>query len=49
MRAQFEDVAKTAESRYWPYPLVLINGQVALAGDVNVYRISSLVQKELQP
>jgi disulfide oxidoreductase YuzD len=47
VQAQFADVVQTAQSRYWPFPLVMINDRVVMAGDVNAYRISSLVDREL--
>jgi len=47
IQAQFSQVVDEARRRYWPYPLVLVNDQLVLAGDVNVYHLSKFVRKEL--
>jgi len=47
IQAQFSQVVDEARRRYWPYPLVLANDQLVLAGDVNVYRLSKLIREEL--
>lgn len=47
VQAQFSQVVEEAKQRYWPYPLVLVNDQLVLAGDVNVYRLSRFIQEEL--
>jgi disulfide oxidoreductase YuzD len=47
VQTQFSGVIEEAERQYWPYPLVIINDKVAMAGDVNVYRISRLVGQQL--
>lgn len=40
-------VVEEAERRYWPYPLVLVDDEPVLAGDVNVYRLSRIVREQL--
>jgi len=47
IQAQFSQIVDEARRRYWPYPLVLVNEQPVLAGDVNVYRLSNLIREEL--
>lgn len=47
VQAQFAHVMDEARQRYWPYPLVLVNDQLVLAGDVNVYRLSKLIREAL--
>jgi disulfide oxidoreductase YuzD len=47
VRAHFCEVVEEARQRYWPYPLVLVNDQLVLAGDVNVYRLSKFIREEL--
>jgi disulfide oxidoreductase YuzD len=47
VQAQFSQVVDEARQRYWPYPLVLVNDQLVLAGDVNVYRLSKFIREEL--
>lgn len=47
VQAQFSQVVEEAKQRYWPYPLVLVNDQLVLAGDVNVYRLSRFIREEL--
>ena len=47
VQAQFSEVVDQARQRYWPYPLVLVNDQLVLAGDVNVYRLSRFVSEVL--
>jgi disulfide oxidoreductase YuzD len=44
---QFSEVIEEAKRRYWPYPLVLLDGQIVMAGDVNTYAISRLVSQAL--
>lgn len=48
VQTQFSEVIKDAQGRYWPYPLVMIDDEVAMAGDVNVYRISQLVSEQVR-
>jgi disulfide oxidoreductase YuzD len=48
VQTQFSEVIQEAQGRYWPYPLVMIDDQVAMAGDVNVYRISRLVGEQVR-
>jgi disulfide oxidoreductase YuzD len=47
VQAQYAETIEEAKQRYWPFPLVLYNDQVVLAGDVNVYRLSRMVRDEL--
>ena len=47
VQAQFAETIEQARQRYWPFPLVLYNDQVVLAGDVNVYRLSRMIHDEL--
>jgi disulfide oxidoreductase YuzD len=47
VQEQFAGVIEQAKSRYWPYPLVLVNGDITMAGDVNTYAISRLVGETL--
>jgi disulfide oxidoreductase YuzD len=46
-QAEFPNVVEEAKQRYWPYPLVLVNDQPVLAGDVNVYRLAKIVREQL--
>lgn len=48
VQQQFARWIQEARTKYWPYPLVIINDQVAMAGEVNTYRISRIVEQELQ-
>jgi len=48
VQSQFDHIAREAEDHCWPYPLVLMDDQIVIAGDVNVYRLSALVQRALQ-
>lgn len=48
MQQQFARWIQEAQQKYWPYPLVIINDQVAMAGEVNAYRISRIVDQELR-
>ena len=47
VQAQYAETIEEARQRYWPFPLVLYNDQVVLAGDVNVYRLSRLIREDL--
>lgn len=47
VQTQFAGAIDEAGRRYWPFPLVLLEEQVVLAGDVNVYRLSRLVREAL--
>jgi disulfide oxidoreductase YuzD len=47
VQEQFAVAIEEAKIRYWPFPLVLVDGQIAMAGDVNVYRLSRLVDQRL--
>jgi disulfide oxidoreductase YuzD len=47
VQTQFSEVIGEAQGRHWPYPLVMIGDEVAMAGDVNVYRISRLVSEQV--
>ena len=47
VQTQYAETIEEARQRYWPFPLVLYNDQVVLAGDVNVYRLSRLIREEL--
>ena len=47
IQAQFSEAIEEAARRYWPFPLVLIDGQMATAGEVNVYYISRLIHQRL--
>ena len=48
VQAQFPQAIAEAQSRYWPYPLVIVNDKLAIAGDVNAYRIARMVRQELE-
>ena len=47
VRAQFVEIVENAQSRYWPFPLVIVKGRVVMAGHVDIYGIASLVNQEL--
>ena len=47
VQERYAETITEARQRYWPFPLVLYNDQVVLAGDVNVYRLSRLIREEL--
>lgn len=48
VQQQFARWIQEAETKYWPFPLVIVNEQVAMAGEVNAYRISRIVDQELR-
>jgi disulfide oxidoreductase YuzD len=48
IREQFADVVQTAESRYWPFPLVMVDDRVVMAGHVDVYGLTSLLEQKLR-
>jgi disulfide oxidoreductase YuzD len=48
IREQFADVVQTAESRYWPFPLVMVDDRVVMAGHVDVYGLTNLLEQRLR-
>jgi disulfide oxidoreductase YuzD len=48
VREQFADALEEAANRYWPYPLVLMQGQVVMAGHIDAYRLSEWITQELR-
>ncbi len=48
VQSQFSAFIEEAQSRYWPFPLVIVGDNVAMAGDVNVYHLSRLVKQALE-
>lgn len=44
---QYAETIEEARRRYWPFPLVLYNDQVVLAGDVNIYRLARMIHDQL--
>jgi disulfide oxidoreductase YuzD len=47
IQTQFSEAIEEAQRRYWPFPLVLIDDEMAMAGEVNVHYLSRLVRQKL--
>ena len=47
VQTQFAPVIEEARNRYLPYPLVLVDDKLAMAGEVSVYGLSMLVGRKL--
>lgn len=43
----YKEILDQAQERYWPHPLVLMDGRIVMAGDVDAYRLTSWVEKAL--
>ena len=48
VQTQFASVIGEAGNRYLPYPLVIVDEKLAMAGEVNVYGLSMLVSRKLR-
>ena len=48
VQTQFREVLDQAQERYWPHPLVLVDDQIVMAGDVDAYRLVSWVEKAIK-
>jgi disulfide oxidoreductase YuzD len=47
VQGQFREVLDLARDRYLPHPLVLVEGQIVMAGHVDAYGIASMVTDKL--
>jgi disulfide oxidoreductase YuzD len=47
VQEQFREVLDIAVDRYLPYPLVLVDDRLVMAGHVDAYGIASLVTEKL--
>ena len=47
-KAQAEDIYNTIKARELDYPVVTINGQIRLAGDVDFYGVIETLEAERQ-
>jgi len=48
VQTQFASLIEEARTRYLPYPLVMVDEKLAMAGEVNVYGLSMLVSRKLR-
>jgi hypothetical protein len=47
VQEQFREVLNAARDRYLPHPLVLVDGELVMAGHVDAYGIASIVTDRL--